>query len=583
MLRKQLIILLLLNSYLFSTEVNLLKNKLSNASAYISSQCYTKTEDSKSKDLLHNPCYTCHTKNTEPNYTIDDDDLQLAYNFPNSALQNPWVNLFKDRTKEVSKISDKEILEYINNNNYIKDNKIVLKEKLENIPKKWDYNKNGRWDGYTPDCYFNFDEEGFDKDLNGNYTGWRAFAYRPFPGTFWPTNGSTDDVIIRLGEDFRLDKNGNFNKEVYKLNLSIVESLIKQADVKIDPIDERKYGFDINQNGKFDIAKKVVFNWTQPKYDNNTFKISNFSMTYVGKAKKLLNDNKLMIAPGLYPIGTEFLHTVRYIGVKKDGDIELSKRMKELRYGKKVKWHSYSELKNLGLSKLKGKHDNPDRLEQFIGNAEVGVYNALGWRYQGFIEDVQGELRPQSYEETIFCMGCHNNIGAIADSTFVFQRKLGTNSFQNGWYHWSQKGLEGIKDKLLKNGDTEYVQYLKTNNAGDEFRQNKEIMKKFFVENWEKDEKNIKKDLLEKLENPQVYQKQHWKLKEEEVKKLKSDISHLILPSPKRAIQLNKAYKVIVDEQSFVLGRDPHVKPLLNVHKKVKDGQKTQLQKVLYE
>jgi len=583
MLKKQLIILALLNSYLFSAEVDLLHNKLLNGSAYISSQCYTKTEDSKNKNLLHNPCYTCHTKNKEPNYTFSDDDLQIAYDFPAPAFKNPWTNLFKDRTKEVSKISDKEILEYINKSNYIKDNKIILREKLKKIPKKWDYNKNSKWDGFIPDCYFNFDNEGFDKDPKGNYTGWRSFAYRPFLGTFWPTNGSTDDVIIRLGEDFRLDENGKFNKEVYKLNLSIVESLIKQADVKIDATDEKRYGFDINQNGKLDIANKIVFKWNQPKYNNDTFKISDFSMTYVGKAKKLLEENRLMIAPGLYPIQTEFLHTVRYIGVDEDEKIVMAPRMKELRYGKKVRWHSYSELKNLGLSKLKGKNDNPDRLDEFLGDAELGVYNALGWKYQGFIEDVEGDLRPQSYEETIFCMGCHNNIGAIADSTFVFQRKLEGNSFQNGWYHWSQKGLEGIKDRLLKNGDTEYVQYLKVNNAGDEFRQNEEIMEKFFVKDWEKDEKNIQKDLLEKLENPKAYQKQYWKVKKDEIEKLKKDITHLILPSPERSLQLNKAYKVIVDEQSFAKGRDPHIKPILNVHKEIKDGQKTQLEKVLNE
>ena len=401
-----------------------------------------------------------------------------------------------------------------------------------------------------------------------------------FWGTFWPTNGSTDDVIIRLGKDFRVNEKGEFDKEVYNLNLSIVEALIKQADIKIDATDENKYGFDMNQNGKLDIAEKIVFKWIQPKYDNETFKISGFSMTYVGKAKKLLEENRLNIAPGLYPIQTEFLHTVRYIGVDKEEKIVMAPRMKELRYGKKVRWHTYSELKNLGLSKLKGKNDNPDRLDEFLGDAETGLYNALGWKYQGFIEDINGELRPQSYEETFFCMGCHNNIGAIADSTFVFQRKLGRDSFQKGWYHWSQKGLEGIKDRLLENGDTEYVQYLKVNNAGDEFRQNKEVMEKFFVKNWEKDEKNIQKDLLEKLENPEAYQKQYWKLKKEEIEKLKNDISHLILPSPKRALQLNKAYKVIVDEQSFALGRDSHIKPILNVHKELKDGQKTQLEKV---
>jgi hypothetical protein len=55
------------------------------------------------------------------------------------------------------------------------------------------------------------------------------------------------------------------------------------------------------------------------------------------------------------------------------------------------------------------------------------------------------------------------------------------------------------------------------------------------------------------------------------------------MPTAKRALQLNKAYKVIVDEQSFSLGREAHVKPIINVHKQVSDGQETKLQKVLNE
>jgi len=548
-----------------------------NESAYISSQCYTNTINDINNNILHNPCYTCHTKNKEPNFTYGDDDLQIEYAFPSSALKNPWSNLFKDRTKEVAKISNKEIEEYINTNNYLKNNQIILKQKLQNIQTNWDYNKNGKWDGYIPDCYFNFNNEGFDKDPDGNYTGWRSFAYRPFLGTFWPTNGSTDDVTIRLDKVFMEDENGDFDLEIYKLNLSIVESLIKQEDITIDPIDENKYDYDMDQNEKLNIANKIVFKWTQPTYNNDTFKISNFSMSYVGKAKKLLENNDYMIAPGLYPKNTEFLHTVRYVGVDKNENIVMPARMKELRYGKKVRWHSYSELKNLGLSKVKGKNDNPDRLDQFLGDEEIGLYNALGWRYQGFIEDKKGELRPQNKEETLFCMGCHNNIGAIADSTFVFQRKLGSESFQKGWYHWGQKGLKGISDKPLKNGDTEYAQYLKINNAGDEFRQNNEVMEKFFVKGWQKDEKNIKKDHKEKLKNPNLYQKQYWKVKKDEIEKLKKDISHLILPSPKRAMNLNKAYKVIVDEQSYIYGRDTHIKPFVNLHKELKSDQETKL------
>ena len=201
---------------------------LKNPSAYIPSMCYTKTIDENNK--AHNPCFSCHVKNTLPNFVFDDDDLQTAYLFPEPALVNPFKNLFKDFSKRVNQISDKEILEYIDKSNYLdKNGDIILAKKLNNLPKEWDYNGDSKWSGYIPDCYFNFDKDGFDRDKNNKPTGWVAFAYMPFLGTFWPTNGSTDDVLIRLPKAFRTNtKDGEFNATIYKVNLAIVESLIKK-------------------------------------------------------------------------------------------------------------------------------------------------------------------------------------------------------------------------------------------------------------------------------------------------------------------------------------------------------------------
>jgi len=572
--------LFMLSSLAYSQD---LKTKvLYNETAYISSQCYTKTVNEENENILHNPCFSCHTKNKEPNFTFDDADLQEAYDFPAIAYKNPWTNLFKDRTKEVSKISDKQILDYIRVDNYKdKDGEIILDKKLNDLSRQWDFNNNGKWDGYIPDVAFNFDNQGFDKKEDGSYTGWRAFAYYPFLGTFWPTNGSTDDVMIRLPKEFYLDDKNSFDKELYKVNLAVVEALIKQKSIKIQSVDEKKYNFDLNQNGKLDITNEVVFNWKKPIYDFKTKKLSNFSMSYLGKAKKLLEDNKLKIAPGLYPTGTEFAHSVRYVDIDENKNIKMALRMKEFRYAKKHNWNTYAQLQNVGYAELKEKHDFPDRTDTYLGDIERGVSNKRGWYYQGFIEDKKGDLRPQTYEETLFCMGCHSNIGSIADSTFVFQRKFEKEQdLSYGWYHWSQKGLKGIKDKKLPSGETEYVRYLKLNNAGDEFRANEEVMNKFFVKNWRKDKQNIEKDLIEKLENPNIVQKQTWKLKEKEIEKVRDNISYLILPSPKRALKLNKAYKVIVDEQSYIYGRDAHIKPVVNVHKDIKIGEMTHLQKV---
>jgi hypothetical protein len=46
------------------------------------------------------------------------------------------------------------------------------------------------------------------------------------------------------------------------------------------------------------------------------------------------------------------------------------------------------------------------------------------------------------------------------------------------------------------------------------------------------------------------------------LQRLHGDIGYLLLPSPERAKALNKAYKVIVDEQSYIYGRTPHIKSL---------------------
>jgi hypothetical protein len=189
----------------------------------------------------------------------------------------------------------------------------------------------------------------------------------------------------------------------------------------------------------------------------------------VGKAKEALVKNTLHISPGLYPEGTEFLHSVRYIDTSSN-KISLSKRLKELRYAKKTAWNNYAKLRNASNAEILEKDAFPDRLRTIKGDMENGLKTGLGWVYQGFIEDKKGELRPQTYEETLSCIGCHSGIGAITDSTFAFGRK--ENSHNKGWYHWSQKSLEGMSDKVLKNGQSEYVYYLKNNGAGDEFRAN---------------------------------------------------------------------------------------------------------------
>jgi hypothetical protein len=176
--------------------------------------------------------------------------------------------------------------------------------------------------------------------------------------------------------------------------------------------------------------------------------------------------------------------------------------------------------------------------------------------YQGFIESKEGRLRPQTHEETLSCMGCHSHLGATTDSTFAYTRKFeGVDKEQNdqGWNHWSRKGLDGVNEPMVEYKDHgkqyEYSFYLYHNHSANEFRNNDEVQGKFFDENG-----SIKQDMINALHN---------------------DITILLSPSKERALRLNKSYKVIVEEQSYLYGRDTHIRPMKNVYKVIKVGQIT--------
>ncbi|WP_238787353.1 hypothetical protein [Thiospirillum jenense] len=518
-----------------ATEPNTFKQRLlTNATAYIPPQCYTQTTDEHGQ--LHNPCYSCHTASLSPN-KINDDELQLTYAFPLSAEDNPWHNLFQDRQAQVAAISDDAILTYIRQSNYFDSNgNIIPAARLNQVPIEWDYDENGRWDGFIPDAQFQFDNEGFDRTPDNQFTGWRSFAYYPFLGTFWPTNGSTDDVLIRLPDSFRRDVNGNFDLTVYKVNLAIVEALITTRDIPIEPVDEAALGgIDLDHDGQIGRAELIKYDWA-PR--------DNRYMWYVGQALIEQRTGRLHLAARLYPEGTEFLHTVRYIDVNEQGENQLAARMKEVRYARKQYWMTYADLDLQTAAEIKEQHDFPDRIRTIHGNLEAGVSNDQGWVYAAMIEDAEGQLRPQNYEELVFCIGCHSGIGAITDGSFAFPRKLpATTAWQRGWYHWDQRGLTGIPDRARQDGQLEYTFYLQTNGAGDEFRSNDEIKTRFFDANHQ--------------------------LNPAQLEQLRTDISVLLAASPERAMTLNKAYQVIVREQSFISGRDATVTPLTTVHRSI--------------
>lgn len=525
---------------------NLGRLYLSNPAAVTPPQCYTKTENKNAP--ASNPCYVCHTDSRAPNFT-NDLDLQLLYDFAEPARTNRWHNLFKDRSEYLAEVSDEQILGYVRESNYrAPDGSVPLREKLrENLPAHWDGNGNGRWDGYVPDVQFNFDSAGFDRDADGGYSGWRALAYTPFPGTFFPTNGSTDDVLIRLPAIYRNSEQGEFDVEVYRINLAIVEALIKRADIAIDPVDEEKLKVDLDKNGELATATQITYDWAP---------LEQRHMSYVGEARLAQQRNEAPLSAGSYPLGTEFLHSVRYLDVDTNGEVSMAARMKELRYARKVRWVTYFQHRELAADELKDAHDFPDRLEPVIGDIERGVSNRRGWRYSGFIEDRHGGLRPQSYEELATCSGCHGAIGANVDGGFAMTRKLDAGmNFQRGWYHWNQKSLAGTPEPLRGDGQGEYAYYLKQVGNADEYRSNGEVRARFFDS-----EGALKSAMLDRLAK---------------------DINVLIMPSPRRALDLNKAYRAIVQEQSFREGRDAVLSPRDNLLREVTEGQETGVQRAL--
>lgn len=473
-----------------------------NEEAPIPPQCYTKTEG------VNNPCYTCHQtyltpENKEYRTNLRNDGAnQGLYNFSDEGETNSWKNLFVDRRKWMKKISNEQIAKYVDQDNYS-----GLAQNL----------RNKQWQGFIPDLKnYHLAKEAFDeKGIARDGSGWVAFNYKPFPGTFWPTNGATDDVLIRLPAEFR-ELNGQYNESIYLINLSLVEMAIKElTEIDVFIVDEFEIDTDINQDGKSSTSVEVL--------KTRTFFVGDASHIRVPRLQ--------------YPAKTEIMHSVRYVGVDDNDQIYTPKRMKELRYMTKTKLLSDGAIDTAYRRERKEKLD--EQLPHYPNVKDRGFNNKFGWLIQGYIEDYDGELRPQSYEETSFCMGCHSAIGTTIDQTFAFPRKV---TGKNGWGYINLKGMKDAPSRGQKQG--EILQYLQVNGGGNEFRENMEMFKR-----WYKADGSVDK---EKVKNADVYQ--------------------LITPSKQRAYDLNKAYSQIVRTQSFIHGRDANILPAVNVHKEIDES-----------
>jgi hypothetical protein len=101
----------------------------------------------------------------------------------------------------------------------------------------------------------------------------------------------------------------------------------------------------------------------------------------------------------------------------------------------------------------------------------------------------------------------------------------------------------------LGHSDPETLVYFRRVGGGDEFRQNTEILERFFPGG---------------------------KLDEAEVRRAAPggdrDIAHLVVPSRKRALLLDKAYRTLVARQTFALGRDTLLGRARNVHARIENG-----------
>lgn len=438
------------------------KGRVSNEAATVPPACYTRTEGRS------NPCWACHTRSHYPNLA-NDWELQQNYAFPPEAMTNPWRNLFRDRARLVERFDEAAVLAYVRTDNYG-----PLRAALATRP------AGPTW---FPDLDLaaGFDEAGFARDG----TGWRALRYKPFLGTFWPTNGSTDDVYVRLPPAFQRDRDGQPSRAVYEENLAILERAIAS-----DP---------------------------RPGHEPE------LPDTYAGGACEV------RVVRGLYPIGVELFHTVRYLDPDAPGLV--ARRLKEVRYARKV-----AMVEHLGRAEVH-EHIELGKAPVYRGDPVAGLRNDLGWLFQGWIEDAGGWLRLQTHEEQAFCMGCHTTIGVTVDGTFALPRKL------PGAAGWRVQDVRGIPDRpQLGHTAPEYATYLARVGGGDELRANDEVLARFFRDG---------------APDPAA------------VARFRDDISVLVLPSRERAIALDRAYLANVIEQSYIWGRDAVIAPVKHVHARI--------------
>ncbi|MBN1273130.1 MAG: hypothetical protein JXB26_12745 [Candidatus Aminicenantes bacterium] len=257
------------------------------------------------------------------------------------------------------------------------------------------------------------DEEGFVRNKEDIYTGWRAVNFFPY-AIFTPLTGSVSGIYIRLPRDF-MTKDGKINVEIYKRNLDLLEKNIKN-----EAPEERFYFGDA---GNIEVIK------------------------------------------GFYPFGTEFGHPLHYVDLNADGetgrnldgvkteksfDYEFpgtrSKRVKEIRY-----MYKWKDVRLEDDEEEEASEQEAEEPKYVIGKEWKGwIDNGAGWILAAFIENRSGDLRPQTTEELLQCLGCHSSVGNTIDAVWSFQRKIpggrGWGEMDYGDYKKSSPGRTRLQD-----------------------------------------------------------------------------------------------------------------------------------------
>lgn len=421
-----------------------------NEDSAIPVQCWIETSYG-----TQNACKYCHTNYLAGikhgnNFPIAED--QILYSFPSPNLNKVnWRNVIypqeiiqrlKEENIKIPEPDDPENFEYVRTDNWRgaytkarpgsddswnnlanRDSDFQLFPALnpDNLfPYSEENPTNGGLHGYV-------DQEGFIRNKKGVHTGWRAVNFFPY-AIFTPFTGSVSGIYIRLPEEF-MTQGGKIDIEIYKNNLDLLEKNIKNAEMD--------------------------------------------SAFYYGDAAKI------KVQKGFYPVGTEFAHPLHYVDLNADGekghdldgvkgtrDIDYefpgtrAKRVKEIRY--MYKWKEVT-LEDIGESE----EGESEEIPQVIGKEWKGwIDNDAGWILAAYIEDRKGELRPQTTEELLQCLGCHSSVGNTVDAVWSFQRKLpgkiGWQEMNYGFYKKSEPHKTSLQDFYNENagmGELEYFYY----------------------------------------------------------------------------------------------------------------------------